>query len=73
MLLFCYEYDPTTGKYGLAIMRTLQAAGILTVLSMAGGIGLMIIRERRTRRADEPAQPAAGETSGGPSASSLLN
>ncbi len=25
LLLYCYHYDPTTGRYGLAIMRTLRA------------------------------------------------
>jgi len=34
-LLFCYQYNPATGKYSLAIMRLLQAAGIATVLALA--------------------------------------
>lgn len=38
VLLFCYHYDPVTGKYGLLISRVIKIAGILTVLS----IGLMI-------------------------------
>ena len=38
ILLFCYHYDPVTGKYGLLISRVIKAAGILTVLA----IGLMI-------------------------------
>ncbi len=32
VLLFCYHYDPHTGKYGLLISRVLQLAGGLTVL-----------------------------------------
>jgi protein SCO1/2 len=31
VLLFCYHYDPTTGKYGMVIMTLLRAAGLLTV------------------------------------------
>ncbi len=27
LLLFCYRYDPTRGKYGARIMQTIQAAG----------------------------------------------
>ena len=27
VMLFCYMYDPTTGKYGLAIQNLLRAAG----------------------------------------------
>ncbi len=31
VLLFCYHYDPITGKYGMVIMTLLRLAGILTV------------------------------------------
>jgi len=31
VLLFCYHYDPTTGKYGAAIMTALRLAGAATV------------------------------------------
>ena len=27
-LLFCYHYDPETGKYGLAIMNLVRLAGV---------------------------------------------
>lgn len=30
-LLLCYHYDPTTGKYGFAVMSLLRLGGILTV------------------------------------------
>lgn len=40
ILLFCYHYDPHTGRYGLLISRVLQLLGILMVV--IGGI-LMII------------------------------
>jgi len=32
LLLFCYHYDPHTGKYGLLISRVLQLGGLVTVL-----------------------------------------
>ena len=41
VLLFCYHYDPHTGKYGLLISRVIQLAGALTVL--LGGIGLFVL------------------------------
>jgi protein SCO1 len=41
VLLFCYHYDPHTGKYGLLISRVIQLAGVLTVL--AGGICLFFL------------------------------
>src|SRR5215216_2801847 len=34
LLLYCYHYDPATGKYGAAIMRVMRAAGVLTVLGI---------------------------------------
>jgi protein SCO1/2 len=41
VLLFCYHYDPVTGKYGLLISRVIQAAGALTVLAI--GILMLIL------------------------------
>ena len=41
ILLFCYHYDPHTGKYGLVISRALQLGGLLTVL--IGGIFLIVL------------------------------
>jgi protein SCO1/2 len=45
-LLLCYMYDPTTGKYGLAILTVLRAAGAVTVLSLAIAVVTMIRRDR---------------------------
>jgi protein SCO1 len=52
LLLYCYHYDPTTGRYGLAIMRTLRVAGLATVLALGTFIVVMIRNERtpRTKR-----------------------
>jgi protein SCO1/2 len=41
ILLFCYHYDPHTGKYGLLISRVIQLAGLLTVV--IGGIFLVMM------------------------------
>jgi protein SCO1/2 len=41
VLLYCYHYDPHTGKYGLLINRVLQIGGGLTVL--VGGIILIFL------------------------------
>lgn len=41
ILLFCYHYDPHTGKYGLLISRVLQLGGLATVL--IGGIFLILL------------------------------
>lgn len=47
LLLFCYHYDPLTGRYNLVITRVLRLAGFATVLTLAGFIVLMLRRERR--------------------------
>jgi protein SCO1/2 len=46
-LLFCYHYDPETGRYGFVIMNIVRAAGALTVLVMVGFILMSLRRERR--------------------------
>ena len=45
ILLYCYHYDPATGRYGLLISRVIQAAGALTVLSLALVIAILFRRE----------------------------
>jgi protein SCO1 len=46
LLLYCYHYDPMTGRYGLYIMRTLRIAGIATVLLIVTFIIVMVRREK---------------------------
>jgi len=40
-MLYCYHYDPHTGKYGLLISRVIQLSGALTVL--LGGVCLFVL------------------------------
>jgi protein SCO1/2 len=47
LLLYCYHYDPMTGRYGLVIMRALRLAGVATVLALGIFVITMIKRERR--------------------------
>lgn len=46
LLLYCYHYDPMTGRYGVYIMRTLRIAGVATVLLIATFIIVMVRREK---------------------------
>jgi len=46
LLLYCYHYDPMTGRYGLAIMRAMRIAGAATVLALGTFIVLMLRREK---------------------------
>jgi protein SCO1/2 len=45
MLLYCYHYNPATGKYGAVIMNVLRLAGIATVLILGGLVLILFRRE----------------------------
>jgi protein SCO1 len=49
MLLYCYHYDPATGRFA-PVMGVLRAAGVLTV---AGVVALLLYLRRKTRRREE--------------------
>lgn len=49
VLLFCYHYDPSNATYSASILRMIRLGGILTVLSILGGI--WIFRRREVRAA----------------------
>jgi protein SCO1/2 len=51
LLLYCYHYDPTTGRYGFLIMRAIRAAGAATVLALVTFIVAMVRRDGRRRGA----------------------
>jgi protein SCO1/2 len=49
LLLFCYRYDPATGKYGLLITNIIRLAGIATVIALVAFITVMLRRDRNRR------------------------
>jgi protein SCO1/2 len=49
ILLFCFHYDPATGKYGLVIARIIQFAGAVTVLLLGSFVAVMLLREKESR------------------------
>jgi protein SCO1 len=51
ILLFCFHYDPTAGKYGAAIMNFVRLGGVLTMVGLGLMIGLLVRGERVRRRA----------------------
>jgi protein SCO1/2 len=46
VLFYCFQYDPTTGRYSLAIMRLIQTGFVLTVGSL---VTFMFVIHRRER------------------------
>lgn len=47
ILQFCFHYDPTQGKYTLAIINILKVAGIFTVLGIAALIYYLMRNDKR--------------------------
>jgi protein SCO1 len=53
LLLYCFHYDPTTGKYGPVIMNMIRLGGIVTILGMAALVLILRRRGAAERRASE--------------------
>jgi len=53
--LYCYHYDPHQRKYALLATHVMQIGGGLTLLLVAGFIGIMVARERKKK--DPPSAP----------------
>lgn len=47
VLLLCFDYDSTTGKYTASIMKLLRIAAVVTIAALAGAIVFGRLRERR--------------------------
>jgi protein SCO1 len=49
VLLYCYHYDPATGKYGAVVMRMLRLAGAATILTLGLFMIVMLRKGSSTR------------------------
>ncbi len=45
LLLYCYHYDPATGKYGAVVMNMVRLGGIATLVTM---VALFFVMRRRS-------------------------
>ena len=61
VLLYCFHYDPSIGKYGLVIMNVLRLAGIATVIALGT---FMLVMFRRDRKADQLLLSTKNNTNG---------
>ncbi|HSR66417.1 MAG TPA: SCO family protein [Acidobacteriota bacterium] len=55
LLLYCFSYDPTLGKYTMVVMNVLRLGGILTILAVAAFIIVSYRRDRRRHNAEAAA------------------
>ena len=46
IMLFCYHYDPMTGKYGFVIMNVIRTLGSATVIALGALLFILIRRDR---------------------------
>lgn len=53
LLLLCYRYDPSQGKYTLAILNILRLSGIMTILALGTFLAVQFRREYRQAPATE--------------------
>ena len=65
LLLYCYHYDPTTGRYGVAIMRVIRVAAAATVLALGAFIAIMVRSEKRRMARGATRSLRAGHASHG--------
>jgi len=47
LLLYCYHYDPATGRYGAAVMKVMRIAGVATLLAIVAMI--LVLKGRNTK------------------------
>lgn len=51
LLLYCYHYDPASGKYGFAILRVMRLAGVATLLGL-GAMAFVFWRKNKNHGSD---------------------
>lgn len=56
LILYCYHYDPATGRYGAAVMNMIRLGGIATLIVL--GALLLLLRRRRKMQIDLSARNA---------------
>ena len=58
ILLYCFHYDSSSGRYGLAAFNLVRAGGVLTLLILGGMLSVYWMRERRRATSAPPEEPS---------------
>ena len=56
LLLMCFHYDPSTGRYNFAVMSAVRASGVLTVVSL---LAFMLLSHQNDRRKAARFEPSS--------------
>ena len=54
-VLYCYQYNEASGRYGAAIMRTLRLSALGTTIVLAAFVVFSLRRERKAASSHIPA------------------
>jgi protein SCO1/2 len=55
LLLYCFQYDPSTARYSAAVLRVIRLGGVLTIFTIVAGI--LIFRRREIHAPDPKLRP----------------
>jgi protein SCO1/2 len=50
VLLYCYHYDPRTGKYGAVVINIMRIAGVITILILGSFLIVMFRKDSKTKQ-----------------------
>ena len=53
LMLYCYHYDPSTGKYGLSILKVMRLGGVVTLIGLSA---MLFVFWRRGKKRDNEAE-----------------
>jgi protein SCO1/2 len=54
VLLYCYQYDPTSGRYSASILNVVRVGGLLTVVGLVAFILSTTLKPRGRARPSGP-------------------
>ncbi len=55
VILYCYQYNESSGRYGAAIMRTIRLSAVFTMIALASFVLISLRRERKAASSQTPA------------------
>ena len=61
VLLFCYHYDPSTGKYGASVLRLVRAGAVATVVVFLSFLTVSLRRERAAGTTGAARRPSSAD------------